>query len=91
MFHRLLREEHEIWFWNVADLLKIIEKNPHFDIMNAVKKKQKKMRKKEQKHLLFTTVQLQQIIFYLIKLIHLTAVSIPVIYLTENGVQKYFA
>ena len=33
----LLREENEIWFWNVSDLLEDNVKNPHFDIMNAVK------------------------------------------------------
>ena len=45
----LLREENEIWFWNVADILEDNAKNPHFDIMNAVKQRQKKMQKKAQK------------------------------------------
>ena len=33
----MLREKGEIWFWNVSDLLDDNKKNPHFDIIDAVK------------------------------------------------------
>ncbi|HEY2727789.1 MAG TPA: hypothetical protein VGI61_11485, partial [Parafilimonas sp.] len=87
----LLREENEIWFWNVADLLEDNAKNPHFDIMNAVKTEAIKDAKKGAKALIIynSSSAADNILFD--KNDSSEAVSIPVIYLTENGVQKYFA
>ncbi len=87
----LLREENEIWFWNVTDLLDDNAKNPHFDIMNAVKTEAVNDAKKGAKALLIynSSSAADNILFD--KNDSAEAVSIPVIYLTENGVQKYFA
>ncbi len=87
----LLREENEIWFWNVADMLEDNAKNPHFDIMNAVKKEVEKDAKKGAKALIIynSSTAADNILFD--KNDSSESVSIPVIYLTEAGVQKYFA
>lgn len=87
----LLREEHQVWFWNVADLIDDNKKNPHFDIMNAVKTEAKKDAQKGAKALIIynSSTTIDNILFD--KTDSSDAVSIPVVYLTETGLQKYFA
>ena len=87
----LLREENEIWFWNVADLLEDNAGNPHFDILSAVKEEAKNDAAKGAKALIVynTSSAADNILFD--KQDTSQAVSIPVVYLTQNGVQKYFA
>lgn len=87
----LLREENEIWFWNVADLIEDNSKNPHFDVMNVVKNEAEKDAKKGAKALIIynSSSSADNILFN--KHDSSETVSIPVVYLTENGVQKYFS
>ncbi len=87
----LLREEHQVWFWNVADLVDDNKKNPHFDIMNAVKDEARRDAAKGAKALIIynSSSAADNILFD--KTDSADAVAIPVVYLTENGVQKYFA
>lgn len=87
----LLREENEIWFWNVADMLEDNKKNPHFDILSAVQDEAKKDAKKGAKALIVynSSTIADNILFN--KKDTGEAVEIPVIYLTQQGLQKYFS
>ena len=87
----LLREENEIWFWNVADLVEDNAKNPHFNIMEAVKKEAVKDAKKGAKALIIynSSSSADNILFD--KEDSSEGITIPVVYLTESGVQKYFS
>lgn len=87
----LLREANEIWFWNVADMVDDNKKNPHFDVMSAVKEEAKRDAKKGAKALIIynSSTAADNILFD--KKDSSDVVSIPVIFLTENGVQKYFS
>jgi len=86
----LLREQNEIWFWNVADVLDDNKNNPHFDMMNAVRDEAKKDEKKGAKALIVynSSTAADNILFD--KKDSSKAVSIPVIYLTQDAVQKHF-
>jgi len=86
----LLREEHEIWFWNVADLLEDNASNPHFDILGAVKQEAQNDAGKGAKALIVynTSSTADNILFE--KQDTSQPVSIPVVYLTKDGAQKYF-
>lgn len=87
----LLREENEIWFWNVADILDDNAKNPHFDMLSAVREESQKDAKKGAKALIVynSSTAADNILFD--KKDTSEAVAIPVIYLTQEGVQKYFS
>ena len=87
----LLREENEIWFWNVADILDDNKKNPHFDMLNAVRDEAIKDAKKGAKALIVynSSTAADNILFD--KKDTTEALDIPVLYLTETGVQKYFS
>ena len=86
----MLREENQIWFWNVADVLDDNKKNPHFDMLNAVKEEAKKDAKKGAKALIVynSSSAADNILFD--KKDTSRSVSIPVIYLTENWRSKIF-
>jgi hypothetical protein len=87
----LLREENEIWFWNVSDIVEDNAKNPHFDIMSAVRTEAENDAKKGAKALIIynSSASADNILFD--KKDSSAAVAIPVVYLTETGVQKYFS
>lgn len=87
----MLREENQIWFWNVADMLDDNKANPHFDMLDAVKKEAEKDAQKGAKALIVynSSSSADNILFD--KNDTAEAVSIPVIYLTQDGVQKYFS
>jgi hypothetical protein len=87
----MLREENEIWFWNVSDIVEDNAKNPHFDIMSAVKTEAENDAKKGAKALIIynSSSSADNILFD--KKDSSAAVAIPVVYLTETGVQKYFS
>lgn len=87
----LLREEKEIWFWNVADILDDNSNNPHFDMLSAVKDQAKKDAAKGAKALIVynSSTLADNILFN--KYDTTKTVDIPVIYLTQQGVQKYFS
>src|SRR5205809_24857 len=87
----LLREENEIWFWNVADLLDDNKKNPHFDMLNAVKEEAQKDAAKGAQALIIynSSTAADNILFD--KKDTGQAIAIPVIYLMQAGVEKYFA
>ena len=87
----MLREKNEIWFWNVADVLDDNSKNPHFDMLDAVKQEAKKDAKKGAKALIVynSSSAADNILFD--KKDTSDAVAIPVIYLTNDAVQKYFS
>lgn len=87
----LLREEKEIWFWNVADVLDDNSNNPHFDILSTINDQAKKDAAKGAKALIVynSSALADNILFN--KYDTAKAVDIPVIYLTQQGVQKYFS
>ena len=87
----LLREDKEIWFWNVADVLDDNKNNPHFDMLNAVKEEARKAAAKKSKALIVynSSSDADNILFN--KKDTTQAVDIPVLYLTQDGMQKYFS
>ncbi len=87
----MLREANQIWFWNVADVLDDNKKNPHFDMLSAVKHEAEKDAKKGAKALVVynSSSFADNILFD--KKDSSDAVAIPVIYLTQDGLQKYFS
>ncbi|MEO8712707.1 MAG: M28 family peptidase [Parafilimonas sp.] len=87
----MLREANQIWFWNVADILDDNKNNPHFDMLNAVKEEAENDAKKGAKALIVynSSSAADNILFD--KKDTSEMVSIPVIYLTQDGVQKYFS
>lgn len=87
----MLREENQIWFWNVSDIVEDNKKNPHFDMLEAIKTEAKKDAKKGAKALIvYNSSTLADNILY-DKNDTSKAVDIPVVYLTQDGMQKYFA
>lgn len=86
----LLREKNEIWFWNVSDVLEDNKNNPHFDMIAAVKDEAIKDAKKGAKALIVynSSTTADNILFD--KKDSTDAVAIPVIYITNDAVQKYF-
>lgn len=87
----MLREEKQVWFWNVADILEDNKNNPHFDMMNEVREEAVKDAAKGAKALLVfnSSTAADNILFD--KNDTTQNVAIPVIYLTSSGVQKYFS
>jgi len=87
----LLREEKEIWFWNVADLLDDNSKNPHFDVLSTIKDQAGKDAARGAKALVIynSSTLADNILFN--KYDTGKAVDIPVIYVTQQGIQKYFS
>ena len=87
----LLREEKEIWFWNVADVLDDNKNNPHFDMLGAVKEEAQKAAAKTATALIVynSSPDADNILFN--KNDTAGAVGIPVIYITKDGMQKYFS
>ncbi|HEX5155445.1 MAG TPA: M28 family peptidase [Parafilimonas sp.] len=87
----LLREDKEIWFWNVADVLDDNKDNPHFDMLGAVKEEAQKAAAKKAKALIVynSSSDADNILFN--KKDTARAVDIPVLYLTKDGMQQYFS
>lgn len=87
----MLREPNQIWFWNVSELLDDNKANPHFDVLAAVKEEAVKDAQKGAKALIVynTSAAADNILFD--KKDTSAAVAIPVLYLTQSGMQKYFA
>ncbi len=87
----MLREANEIWFWNVADILEDNAKNPHFDILSAAKEEAQKDAKKGATALIIynSSNAADNILFN--KKDTGDAVEIPVIYVTQESMQKYFS
>ncbi|MBV9961477.1 MAG: M28 family peptidase [Parafilimonas sp.] len=87
----MLREENQVWFWNVADILDDNKKNPHFDMISEVKAEAEKDAKKGAKALVVynSSTLADNILFD--KMDTAQSAAIPVVYLTETGVQKYFS
>jgi len=87
----MLREANQIWFWNVSDMLEDNKGNPHFDMINAVKEEALKDAKKGAKALIVynTSNAADNILFE--KKDTTDAVAIPVLYLTQGAMSKYFA
>ena len=87
----LLREEKEIWFWNVADVLDDNKNNPHFDMLGAVKEEAQKAATKKATALIVynSSTAADNILFN--KKDTSGTVDIPVIYLTKDGMQQYFS
>ncbi len=87
----MLREVNQIWFWNVSDMLEDNKNNPHFDMINAVKEEALKDAKKGAKALIVynTSNAADNILFD--KKDTTDTVAIPVLYLTQGAMSKYFA
>ena len=75
----MLREENQIWFWNVADILEDNKKNPHFDMISEVRDEAQKDAKKGAKALIVynSSVTADNILFD--KMDTAQSVNIPVI------------
>ncbi len=87
----MLREKNQIWFWNVSDVLDDNSKNPHFDILSAIKDEaQKDIKKGATALIVYNSSTLADNILFN-KYDTTAAIDIPVIYLTQQGFQKYFA
>ncbi|SFQ40836.1 M28 family peptidase [Parafilimonas terrae] len=87
----MLREQDQIWFWNVSDVLEDNKDNPHFDISSLLKEEAETDAKKGATALIVynSSTQADNILFN--KFDTTAAVTIPVIYITQQGLQKHFA
>jgi len=86
-----LREKGEPWFFDVKDLLEENKGNPHFDINDAIKKEAKHDKEKGATALVvFNRSTLVDNIQFN-KNDTSAACGIPVIYITQDGLKKYFA
>ncbi|MFT4153724.1 M28 family peptidase [Parafilimonas sp.] len=87
----MLREKGQIWFWNVSDVLEDNKGNPHFDMAGAVKEEAEKDAKKGATALIvYNSSNLADNVLF-DKFDTTATVDIPVIYVTQQGLQKYFA
>lgn len=85
----LLREGAQPWFFNVADIVEDNHTNPHFDILNAIKKEAAKDADKGAKALIvYNSSAFPDNVFFN-KKDSTEAVSIPVIFITQRGMQKH--
>ncbi len=87
----MLREQDQIWFWNVSDVLEDNKDNPHFDISSLLKEEAETDAKKGATALIIynSSTLADNILFN--KFDTTAAVTIPVIYITQQGLQKHFA
>lgn len=87
----MLREKEQIWFWNVSDVLEDNKDNPHFDISSLLREEAETDAKKGATALIVynSSTQADNILFN--KFDTTAAVTIPVIYITQQGLQKHFA
>lgn len=86
-----LREKGSPWFFDVKDVLEDNKSNPHFDINEAIKKEAKRDKEKGATALVVINrgTQVDNIQFN--KNDTSAASSIPVIFITADGLKKYFA
>jgi len=86
-----LREKGAIWFWDAKDVLDDNKQNPHFDIAEAVLQQSKEAASNGGKALIVynSSAAVDNIQFNK----HDTGktVSIPVIYVSQDALKKYFA
>ncbi len=85
-----LREEGEPWFWDVKDVLDESKDNPHFDVNLAIKQQAAHAEKENGKALFVfnSSTSTDNILF---DKNDTTAIfHIPVVYITKDGLQKYF-
>lgn len=86
-----LREKGEPWFFDVKDLLEDNKGNPHFDINDAIKKEAKRDKEKGATALVVLNHSTLVDNIQFNKNDTSEACSIPVIYITQDGLKKYFA
>lgn len=87
----MLREQGQIWFWNVSDVVEDNKDNPHFDISSLLKEEAETDAKKGATALIIynSSTLADNILFN--KFDTTAAVTIPVIYITQQGLQKHFS
>lgn len=87
---RALQEPEMPWFWDVKETLEDAKTNPHFDIHTAIKNKVKEVHRKGATALfIYNTSGIKDNIAFEGR-DRSEPVSIPVIYLTTDAMQKYF-
>lgn len=86
-----LREKGEPWFFDVKDLLEENKGNPHFDINDAIKKEAKRDKEKGATALVVLNHSTLVDNIQFNKNDTSEACNIPVIYITQDGLKKYFA
>ncbi|MGI8950945.1 MAG: M28 family peptidase [Chitinophagaceae bacterium] len=85
-----LREKGTPWFWDVKDILDDNKQNPHFDIFDAIEQESKADASRGATALIiFNSSSLVDNIQFN-KRDSFPAVAIPVIYINQNAIQKYF-
>ncbi len=85
-----LREKGEPWFFDVKDLLEDNKGNPHFDIDAAIKTEARNVNEKGSNALIVynSSNEVDNILFN--KNDSSETIPIPVIYITNDGLKKYF-
>ncbi len=87
----MLREKDQIWFWNIADILDDNKHNPHFDVTEAIKEEAINDAQKGAKALIvYNSSSLPDNVLF-DKKDTSAAVAIPVVYLTQAAMGRYFS
>lgn len=86
-----LREKGQPWFWDVADIIDDNKNNPHFDIYSAIQQEAQRTAQKGGKALIVFNSGNGVDNIQFNRHDETPAVSIPVVYLTREGLKKYFA
>ena len=87
----LLREGKEPWFFNVSDMVEDNHTNPHFDVLAAIRKEAEADAAKGAKALIVYNSSAFPDNIYFNKADNNERVPIPVIFITQAGMQKYLA
>ncbi|MBS1731476.1 MAG: M28 family peptidase [Bacteroidetes bacterium] len=85
-----VNERGEPWFFDLKYLLEDNAQNPHFDVMDAIKKEVQEARdKKATALIIYNSTSITDNVLYN-KNDTTAALGIPVLYITHEGMQKYF-
>jgi len=85
-----LQEPDMPWFWNLKETLEEAAGNPHFDIDEAVKEKVKDAQKRGATALFIYNTSTVKDGLQFVETDRSDLLSIPVVYLTKEGIQHYF-
>ncbi len=86
-----LNESGNVWFWDLKDLLQENESNPHFDLMNAIRSKEKDAAKKGATALLIYNSGTKETMLKYDGKDRSTLSTIPVVYLQKRIADKIAA
>ena len=86
-----LGEKGEPWLFDVKDILDENKSNPHFDINDAITKEAKSVKEKGGTALIIYNSSLIVDNIQFNKNDHSPSLDIPIVYITADGLKKYFA